>query len=310
MMEPIKISVIIPTLNAEAYLEELVGRLKTQQQEVAQIMIIDSGSGDGTVDLATSLGAKVITINPDCDSFDHGATRNRAAELAEGNILIFMTQDALPANNETIGRLIKPLESDLTVVSYARQIAFDRASSSEKFLRLANYPPRVIVKSSQEIKQMGIKTFQNSNVCSAYRRAEFEKLGRFPAPVVCNEDMLFAAKAIFAGYRVCYNADALVLHNHALKIKDLFRRYFDIAASLDHEPRIKTFGQTEAKGLDFFRNQLNYLRDQKKLHELPRVICETAAKYLGYKCGTNHNRIPKKLKTYFGLNRAYWRRQA
>ncbi len=306
MMEPIKISVIIPTLNAVAHVEDLITRLKNQLQQVEQIIVVDSGSSDGTVNLAEALGVEVLEITP--GSFDHGTTRNLAAEQASGNILIFMTQDALPANRETIDRLIEPLKDDLTVVSYARQVPADGVSTSEQYLRLANYPPESLLKNKAVIEEMGIKTFQNSNVCAAYRRFEFEQLGRFPAPIVCNEDMLFAAKAIFQGYQVSYSARALVMHSHDLNIKVFFRRYFDIAASLDHEPHIKTFGQAEAKGLDFFRSQVNYMRDQKKLHELPRVICETAAKYLGYKCGAVHTRIPKKLKKYLGLNSVYWRK--
>ena len=307
MMEPIKISVIIPTLNAAAYLGNLIASLKNQEQQVDQIIIVDSGSNDGTKDLAADLGAEVLDITP--GSFDHGATRNRAAVEARGNILVFMTQDALPANRETIGRLTEPLKEDLTIVSYARQVPADEASTSEKYLRLANYPPEALLKNKAAIEEMGIMTFQNSNVCAAYRRFEFEKLGRFPAPVVCNEDMIFAAKAIFQGYQVCYSADSLVRHSHDLSIKDLFKRYFDIAASLDHEPRIKILGQAEAKGIDFFKNQVKYLREQRKQHELPRVICETAAKYFGYKCGANHTRIPKKLKKNLGLNCAYWRNE-
>ena len=305
-MEPIKISVIIPTINAAACLEELIGRIKNQRQQAGQIIVIDSGSSDGTLELATELGATVIAITP--GTFDHGATRNLAAEEASGSIIVFMTQDALPADDETIGRLIEPLKEDLTVVSYARQVPADEASFSEKYLRLANYPPQSLLKDKSSIAELGIKAFQNSNVCAAYRRHEFEKLGRFPAPVVCNEDMLFAAKAIFQDYRVSYCAGAVVEHTHDLTIKDFFRRYFDIAASLHHEPRIKSLGRAEAKGFAFFKNQVKYIADQHRQHELPRVICETAAKYLGYKCGALHTIFPGKLKKYLGLNSAYWRK--
>lgn len=306
MMVPIKISVIIPTFNAFEFLEKLVNSLEDQHQKVDQIIIIDSGSEDGTYELASKLVSKVIGINP--DDYDHGSTRNLAAKQANGNILVFMTQDALPVNRDTIGRLIEPLEEELTVVSYARQVPKVGASTSEKYLRLTNYPFESLLKNKTVIKEMGIKAFQSSNVCAAYRRIEFEKLGYFPAPAVCNEDMIFAAKAIFSGYQVSYSADAVVEHSHDLSTKILFKRYFDIAASLDYEPRIKCLGQAEAKGLDFVKNQLKYLKDQHKHYEMPRAICETAAKYIGYKCGVNHNRIPRKLKKYLGLNRVYWRK--
>lgn len=305
-MAPTKISVIIPTINAYQLLETLVAALRDQSVPPYQILVVDSGSAVQTAAIAQCLNVELLNIKP--GSFDHGATRNFGAKHAAGDILVFMTQDALPQNREMIEKLIKPLRYRDVVVSYARQIPDEKASPAEHFLRLANYPPGSKSKSMRDIDNMGIKTFQNSNVCAAYRRIEFDSLGRFPTPVVCNEDMLFAAKAIFAGYKVAYSADALVLHTHHLGPVQLFRRYFDIATSLDHEPRIKALGRTEEKGLEFFRNQVKYLGDQNKLKYLPCTLLETAAKYFGFKTGANHNLIPTGLKKYLGSNTLYWSR--
>ena len=306
-MEPIKIAVIIPTFNAAASLGLLVSKLQSQKQAVNQILIIDSDSTDKTGELAQELEVKFITIEP--DSFDHGETRNLAADHVDGDILVYMTQDALPANEEVIGNLIKPLLKEPNIiVSYARQKAVPEASLSEQYLRLANYPPFSVIKSKEDVPAMGIKVFQNSNVCAAYRRREFDLLRRFPYPVPCNEDMLYAARAIFAGYKVAYTAEALVWHTHCLNCRKLFRRYFDIAASLSCEPRIRTIGKVEAKGFEFFRNQLAFIGDRGKLYQLPIMFLESGAKYLGYKAGENHNCFPKGLKKYLGLNTLYWNR--
>lgn len=305
-MAPTKCSVIIPTRNADALLEALVASLRAQDHPPEEIIVVDSASTDGTAELARRLGVTFILI--EANSFDHGGTRNLGAAAASADILIFMTQDARPSNSETIGRLINPLQQNSVVVSYARQLAAAEAISAEQFLRLANYPPQSQIKSAEDIPAQGIKTFQNSNVCAAYRRREFENLGRFPAPVVCNEDMIFAARAIFSGFSVAYSADALVCHTHHLSPVQLFKRYFDIAASLEHEPRIKSLGRTEAKGFEFLKNQLAYLRDQRKLSQMPRTMLETVAKYCGYKAGANHNRIPPGLKKHLGSNSIYWQK--
>ncbi len=299
-----KISVVIPTLNAGSQLEVLIKALREQERPPDQILVIDSASTDQTREIARSLEVDLIKIER--DNFDHGATRNLGAEKASGEVIIFMTQDAIPYDSTTFKKLIMPLQESEIVVSYARQIPEKNALPGEKFLRFANYPPASIVKGEDDVEALGIKTFQNSNVCAAYRRKEFEKLGSFPAPVVCNEDMMFAAKAILNGYKVAYCAEALVLHTHKLGIKQLFKRYFDIAASLDHEPRIKNIGRAEEKGLEFIKQQLAYLKDQNSLNQIPRTLLETIAKYFGYKAGLNHNRIPKKLKKHFGANKLYW----
>ena len=295
---------LIPTLNAGSGFKEQLASLKQQTIPLKEIIVIDSGSTDRTPELAKSHGARVIEIEP--EEFDHGGTRNLAADHARGEVLVYMTQDAIPVSSETINALISPLREEKTVVSYARQKADITAKLSEKYLRLANYPSRSQCKYLQLAPELGIKIFQSSNVCAAYRRAEFNALGRFPAPVVCNEDMLFAARAIFAGYKVAYTAEAAVWHTHNNSCLELFRRYFDIAASLDHEPRIQSTCKVEAQGLKYFKNQLHYTRDQRKHHEFPLLLLESAAKYFGYKAGENHTRIPPKLKKHLGRNRAYW----
>lgn len=305
-MAPIEISVIIPILNAAKYLPNLIEKLRAQEQEIAEIMVVDSGSLDQSAALAEELDTRLVAI--EAGSFDHGATRNLAATLATGNILVFMTQDALPACEKTIGELVSPLLQERIAVSYARQVSGKDASLSDRYLRLTNYPPQGLLKTRGSIPELGIKTFQNSNVCAAYRRKEFEELGRFPEPAVCNEDMIFAARAIFAGYGVYYNADALVFHNHNFSVSQLFRRYFDIGASLELEPRIREVGKAETKGLEFLIGQVNFLQGQQKYAAIPSAYCEAVAKFCGYKMGTIHRVLPKKLKKYLGANNNYWER--
>jgi len=86
----------------------------------------------------------------------------------------------------------------------------------------------------------------------------------------------------------------------------LFKRYFDIGASLDNAPIIKQKGQSEAKGMDFIRNQLKFIIGERSYLSTPAVFFEAFFKYVGYKLGTQHDRIPKPLKKYLGLHTAYW----
>jgi len=316
--ERISISVIIPTLNAEKTLGALLERLKKQEQAIDEIIVVDSSSEDNTVEVAERYGAHLLHIKR--DSFDHGGTRNYAAGEARGDILVFMTQDVLPVDTKTIGNLVKPLLNILPsgpadgsgdiIVSYARQIAFPQASLSEQYLRLANYPTTTRIKSREDIPELGIKAFQNSNACAAYDRKKFNTLGGFPQPIVCNEDMIFAARAILAGYRVSYTAEAVVWHTHQYNCRQLFRRYFDIAASLDHEPAIRQMGNAESKGLDFLKGQLGFLQEKKKLYFLPLLVLEAAGKFLGFKAGERHGLIPGKWKKYLGMNTLYWDRNS
>lgn len=283
-------------------------QLSRQSHQISEIIVVDSQSTDNTLKIAEENKVKIIHIQQ--KEFDHGGTRNLAATKATGDIVIFMTQDAVPANEDTIGNLIKPLEEPAIIVSYARQLPKAGAKITDKFLRQYNYPAQSKVKSKADIPALGIGTFQNSNVCAAYRRAEFEKLGGFPQPTVSNEDMLFAAKAILAGYKVAYTAEAMVFHSHNYNCRQLFKRYFDIGASLDNAPFIKKVGKAEAKGLDFICKQLKYVYAESGLVSVPAVFIEALCKYAGYKLGENHRLLPKTFKKYLGLHKGYWTRAA
>jgi rhamnosyltransferase len=166
-MAPIKVTAIIPTLNGAKTLGRLLTRLKEQDYPPSEIIIVDSGSADHSAELARKEGARLLEI--ESHSFDHGATRNYAAAHAEGEILLFMTQDALPVDNYLLSNLVQPFQDQDIAIAYARQIAAAHASVGEQFLRQANYPPDSFCKSASDLPALGIKTFQCSNACAAFR---------------------------------------------------------------------------------------------------------------------------------------------
>jgi len=129
------ISVVIPTLNGAESIGALLSSLKQQSVE-AELIIIDSASTDKTVSIAEAWGAKIIPIRR--EEFDHGGTRNRAAREASGDILVFMTQDALPVDKFVVERLTDALKEPGVSASYARQIARAGASPPEAFVRAYN----------------------------------------------------------------------------------------------------------------------------------------------------------------------------
>ena len=93
-------SIIIPTYNAESYLPPLLDALKEQSVSDFELIVIDSSSADKTVEIARGHTDNVIVIPQ--SEFDHGGTRAKAALAANGDILLFMTQDALPYDDHTV----------------------------------------------------------------------------------------------------------------------------------------------------------------------------------------------------------------
>ena len=113
----------------------------------------------------------------------------------------------MPADDNLIEQLTEPLR-DQVAVSYARQLPREDCAPVECYTRDFNYPAQSRIKSAEDLKTLGIKTFFCSNVCAAYRREIYEELGGFVKHTIFNEDMIYAAKAVEAGYAIAYAADA------------------------------------------------------------------------------------------------------
>jgi len=218
---------IIPTYNAGQRFASLLDGLQAQTLKPAQIIIIDSESTDKTIELARSRNCKVITIKR-CD-FDHGTTRNLAVSDVSSEFIVFLTQDAIPADERMIAELIRPMQADPNIaICYGRQLPRPNTTPLESFAREFNYPAESILKTKNDIETLGLKTFFCSNSCSAIRCSIFKKLGGFKNDVIVNEDMLFAAKAILHDYSVYYSAAAKVYHSHPYFLPKTFKRYFNI----------------------------------------------------------------------------------
>ena len=101
-----KISLIIPTLNAEKYIDKLMGIICSQTVVPDEIIVIDSESDDATVELCRKYELiKVIEINR--NDFDHGGTRNQAILASTGDIILMLSQDVMPISNNYIQNLIQ-----------------------------------------------------------------------------------------------------------------------------------------------------------------------------------------------------------
>lgn len=278
-----ELSLIIPTLNAGRHIEGLLSSLLLQDTRPTEIVIIDSSSDDNTVEITKKLGAKTIVIPR--HTFNHGGTRNMAAEMAKGDVLVFMTQDALPADNSLLSRLTAPLLDPDIAAAYGRQIAKTDASPPEAFARQFNYPGTALIKSASDISRLGIKTFFFSNVCSAIKKAQFLKVGMFPDNIRFNEDMIIAAKLILNGYKTAYVPEARVVHSHNYSLLQQFIRYYNIGSSLKDNSWILEYARPEGEGLRFIKEKMAFILKGHHYSWLPYIFLEAAAKYAGYRLG-------------------------
>ena len=242
------------------------------------------------------------------EMFDHGGTRMCGVKHSDADIVIFMTQDAVPADKNLVANLVKGLEEKDTAVCYARQLPNENCRIVERSTRSFNYPDESRKKGKADIEEMGIKTFFCSDVCAAYRVDLFHKLGGFESPVIFNEDMFFAAKAVFAGYYVKYEAEAKVIHSHNYTVRQQFHRNFDLAVSQTMHPEIFEQISSEAEGMKLVKSTMKYLCSIGKPYLIFELGIQCVGKYAGYRLGKRYKKLSRKQILKCTMSPEYWKR--
>jgi len=290
----IKVSAIIPVYKADKELESLLSYLSCDST-ADEVIIIETRSKTSIAAMARKYGARVIRI--DKRSFDHGYVRTLGGRKAKGDILVYMTQDSMPANKISVKNLIKPmLEDDKNVASYGRQLPCSGASPFAAHLRLFNYPKIHEVKSFNDRKKKGLKTAFISNSFSAYKKSALKEIGWFKKGLQLGEDFYAGARLLEKGFRISYAADAEVYHSHNYTVAQEFRRYFDIGVFHRKEYwLIKTFGLAETEGVKFVFSETGYLIRTGKFYLIPQSLVRAIIKYIGYRLGYIYNILPKAL---------------
>jgi rhamnosyltransferase len=302
----VKISIIIPTYNAQKYIDKLLQALKNQTLKEFEFIIIDSSSSDKTVEIATKYTNNVITIPK--NEFDHGGTRAKVAQNTQGELLIFLTQDALPADEFAFENIIKVFEDEKIGAAYGRQLSYADTNLFGKHLREFNYPNSLHVRSISDIKQFGIKTAFLSDSFAAYRKSVLEEIGWFKDGLILGEDTYAGAKMILSGYFLAYVSDAKVYHSHSYSIIQEFKRYFDIGVFHKCESWIlQEFGKAEGEGMRYIKSELNYLFQNGAWYLLPEWFARNGMKYLGYKLGQNYEKLPMRMVRKMSMHHRWWK---
>ena len=299
------VSVIIPTLNGEKWLDSLLSRLKKQTLPVEEILLIDSGSTDSTQQIARQHGVRVHEIA--AKDFDHGATRTLAAGLVSGDILVFMTQDAVPERKDSLEKLVAPLVEERIAATYGRQLPARDASIFSEHLRLFNYPDRSEIRCWQDRSRYGFKTIFISNSFAAYRRNVLAAHGFFPSNLLFGEDTLTLAKLIENGYCVAYVSDACVWHSHNYSLTQDFKRYFDIGVfHVNQREQLMKFGGPGGAGKKYVFSELSMLAARKKYGLLPESVMRNLGKFVAYNLGKRYKMFPRGWARRLSMNYNWW----
>jgi glycosyltransferase involved in cell wall biosynthesis len=297
------VTVAIPVLNGGNLLGEVLEALAAQRLDRAvEILVADSGSTDGSRRLARQHGAEVIEVPP--SRFSHGGTRNLLLRQASGSHVALLTQDALPADDRWLARLLEGFEvaDDIGLVFGPYRARPDasvmvRRELDEWFDSLA-----------REVRELPDQTdpaatrhlfFTDANGCiarEAWERVPFRE-------VAYAEDQLLARDMLAAGYAKVYRPDAAVIHSHDYGPLDQLRRSFDEwrglreVRAIAEPPRVRDVVLEVQRAV---RDDLGFARRKgpngaNRIRTAGASLTYHALRAVGATLGSRADRLPRRL---------------
>lgn len=219
-----KASIVIRTLNEAEHLPALLAGIATQDFPEGEIetVIVDSGSTDGTIELAKRNNANLVHIAK--ADFSFGRSLNLGCQAATGEALVFISGHCIPASTRWVGELIAPLLDGQAAYSYGKQIGGDATRFSET---------RIFAKYFPEISRIPQDGFFCNNANSALLMRVWAN-NPFDETLTGLEDMHLAKRLVSQGHAVAYVAEAPVFHLHDENWRQIRRRFEREAIALQH----------------------------------------------------------------------------
>ena len=303
-----KVDLIIPTYKPGEKFKKSLKRLAQQTRKPDRIILINTEAQYFDEEMIRPYdNVEVHHIKK--ENFDHGATRDYGASLAEdADILMFMTDDAIPKDKYLVENLIKAFNDPKVSAAYGRQMADPKKNYIEYYTRIFNYPEESRIKRREDLDTLGIKTFFCSNVCSAYRKTDYDAMGGFEHKTIFNEDMIMASKLIEDGKAVAYQADARVWHWHDYKAMQQLHRNFDLAVSQAQHPEVFEGVPSEGEGIRMVKATAKYLIRSGQPLKIWNLVYQSGCKYIGYFLGKRYEKLPKWVVLKCTSSIKYWKK--
>lgn len=307
------IDIIIPVYRPDDKLEKLIEKLKIQTVQPEHIFFMQTLVGeeeDKRVHEILSSVEQAVVVPIEKKDFDHGGTRNLGASMSKTPYMLFMTQDAVPTDEFLVEKMLEAFEKEENIATvYGRQLPNDEVGVIERYTRAFNYPDEDSVKSQKDLERLGIKTYFCSNVCAAYRKEVYDRLGGFVTKTIFNEDMIMASKVIDAGYKIAYASGAKVIHAHKYTYRQQLTRNFDLAVSQRQYREIFEKVKSESEGMKLVKQTMKYLFSHGKWYLVPDLVFQSGFKLIGYKLGLKYEKLPLWLVKKCSMNKSYWNTQ-
>lgn len=206
------VAVIIRTKNEEEFIRETLEAVSAQSKQPDEIIVVDSGSRDSTLQIASRFETIVVQIEP--EEFTYGRALNIGFGRASSDVLVSLSADALPADEDWLAKLTGALKDRRTAGVYGRQTARAGTNLSEKRDLEIRYSAERRVQSDD---------YFFSNVNSAIKKEVWDRI-KFSESMPMAEDWDWARRAQAKGYSIVYEPDAVVFHSNDFSLFGVFQR--------------------------------------------------------------------------------------
>ena len=292
-------SILLLTKNEAQNIRALLDAIYAQKNAGQfEVVLVDSGSTDGTQEIARRYPLRLEEIRP--EEFHHARTRNLAADLALGQHLVYLAADAYPASDEWLNALLGNFADPEVGAVYGRHLPKAASTPEREDTLSAVYGKDRLVKDPKRGQETGYRYFHFSTVNAAIRKNVWEKT-RFPEDLKCFEDLGIAKRILDSGAKIVYEPKAAVLHSHNHTDAGLFKRYFDAGVIW------KQLGIWNRQTRKSMLGEMGRLL-RKKLTRIPEngngahtgaSVRQDVAKAAGLLLGLNARYIPLPLKRHF-----------
>lgn len=276
-------SFVIRTLNEAKHLGELLSAIHIQNyRELGfEVIVVDSGSTDNTLDIAAEFGCRVINIKR--EDFSFGRSLNIGCEAAEGEIIVIISGHCVPVDEFWLQKLCKPLIDGEVEYVYGRQIGGDQSYYSETRIFAKYFPER------SSVPQEG---FGCNNANSAILKRVWSKY-KFDENLTGLEDMELAKRLVSDGGRVGYVGDASVYHYHAESWPQIKRRFEREAIALQKimpQVHVSLFDTVRYFLLSVIKDWQAIRKDNSRSDSLKYMVLYRWNQYWGTYSGNHEHR--------------------
>jgi rhamnosyltransferase len=282
-------------------LEAVFGQTGTGPFEV---IVVDSGSTDGAPEIALRYPVRLERIP--AGSFHHACTRNYAAQLAVGEILVYLAADAFPTDTNWLRALLGGFEDETVGAVYGRHLPKEGSDLERRDALETVYGSERIVKEPGTRNRLGYRYYHMSTVNAAIRRRVWAAT-RFPEELKVFEDLGIAKRILDQGWKIIYEPAASVYHSHWHTTLGLFKRYFDIGYTFrqlgiwNGETKASLF----ADALRLMRQKMSRLGTHEDCRKVRASLSQDVAKSAGMFLGLNERFLPLGLKRRMSAFRVY-----